>query len=129
MLFRSRLQPDFAGAHTTLAAVLREQGDAAGAATESKAASEISKSVYSLQGATFATNSGKRLMQAGDLDGAIGQFRSAIQLAPEFAPAHQQLGLGLQRKGAKDESEKELRKAGELDPRFASAKQGENVPK
>src|SRR5438128_12142349 len=74
-----RLQPDFAGAHTTLAAVLRQLGDNAGAAEQSRLGAEISKEKNSLQAATFNTNSGKRLLTAGDLDGAISQFRSAIK--------------------------------------------------
>src|SRR4029077_9773399 len=73
-----RLQPDFAGAHTTLAAVLRQLGDNAGAAAESKAGIELGKQKTSEQAALFATNSGKRLLNAGDLQGAISQFRSAI---------------------------------------------------
>jgi Flp pilus assembly protein TadD len=113
-----RLQPDFAGAHTTLAAVLRQSGDAAGAAVEAKAGTELAKQRTNEQAALFATNSGKRLMNAGDLDGAISQFRSAIAAKQDYAPAHFQLGLALQRKGEKDEAEKELRRAGDLDPRL-----------
>jgi len=60
-----RLQPDFAGAHTTLAAVLRQLGDINGAAAESKAGSELSKEKNNQQTALFATNSGKRLLTAG----------------------------------------------------------------
>ena len=71
-----RLDPDFAGAHTTLAAVLRQLGDTAGAVAESKAGAEMSKEKTDLQAATFATNSGRRLLNAGDLDGAISQFRT-----------------------------------------------------
>ncbi len=112
-----RLQPDFAGAHTTLAAVLRQLGDSAGAAAESKAGMEIGKRKTDQQAALFATNSGKRLLNAGDLDGAILQFRSAIGAAPDYAGAHFQLGLALQRKGEKDEAAKEFRRAAELDPR------------
>ena len=113
-----RLQPDFAGAHTTLAAVLRQMGDPSAAATESRLGEQISKDKTSLQGATFNTNSGKRLLQVGDLEGAISQFRSAIKLAPGYAPAHFQLAEALRRKGDKAEAEKEFQKAAELDPRL-----------
>src|SRR5581483_1504152 len=65
-----RLQSEFLGAHTTLAAVLRQAGDTAGAEAESRTAEAISKQKTSLQAATFATNSGKRLLNAGDLPGA-----------------------------------------------------------
>jgi len=113
-----RLQPDFAGAHTILAAVLRQLGDVNGAAAESKAGSELSKEKNSQQTALFATNSGKRLLTAGDLEGAISQFKAAIQALPGYAPAHFQLGLALQRKGDKAESAREFQKARELDPRL-----------
>ena len=113
-----RLQPDFAGAHTTLAAVFRQMGDPAGAATESRLGEQISKDKTNLQGATFNTNSGKRLLQVGDLEGAISQFRSAIKLAPDYAPAHFQLAEALRRKGDKAEAEKEFQKAAQLDPRL-----------
>jgi protein O-GlcNAc transferase len=111
-----RLDPDFAGAHTTLAAVLRQLGDSAGAAAESKAGAEIVNQKNNLQAATFATNSGRRLLSAGDLDGAISQFRTAIRVMPSYALAHYELGLALSRKGLKDEAVGEYRKAAELDP-------------
>jgi len=113
-----RLQPDFAGAHTTLAAVLRQLGDNEGAAAESKAGTEIGKEKTSQQAALFATNSGKRLLNAGDLEGAISQFQAAIRALPGYAPAHFQLGLALQRKGEKAESAREFQKARDLDPRL-----------
>jgi Flp pilus assembly protein TadD len=111
-----RLQPEFMGAHTTLAAVLRAEGDTAGADAESKTAADLSKRKTSLQAATFATNSGKRLLTAGDLPGAISQFRNAIQMVPDYAPAHYQLAIALERSGQKDEASSEFHKAGELDP-------------
>jgi Flp pilus assembly protein TadD len=113
-----RLQPDFAGAHTTLAAVLRQMGDTSGATTESRLGEEIGKEKNSEQAATFATNSGKRLLGVGDVDGAISQFRSAIKLTPNSAQAHYQLGVALQRKGEKNAAEQEFQKAANLDPRL-----------
>jgi Flp pilus assembly protein TadD len=58
-------------------------------------------------------------MNAGDLDGAISQFRSAIAAKADYAQAHFQLGLALRRKGEREESDKELRRAAEIDPRLA----------
>jgi tetratricopeptide (TPR) repeat protein len=113
-----RLQPDFAGAHTTLAGVLKQLGDAQGAAEEAKEGAKIASSVNNLQAATVSTNSGKRLLGAGDLEGAIAQFRSAIHSEPKYAPAHYQLALALQQSGQKDEARKEFEKAAELDPRL-----------
>src|SRR5581483_8239070 len=74
------INPNLIGAHTNLAAILRQQGDNAGAEAESSRARELMKESNSLQAATFNTNSGKRLLHAGDVDGAISQFRSAIKL-------------------------------------------------
>jgi tetratricopeptide (TPR) repeat protein len=114
-----RLQPDFAGAHTTLAAVLRQLGDSQGAAEEAKAGAKIAASTNNLQAATFSTNSGKRLLGAGDIDGAIAQFQSAIHSEPNYAAAHYQLGLALQQRGEKEEAKREFQKAVELDPQLA----------
>jgi tetratricopeptide (TPR) repeat protein len=111
-----RLQPDFGGAHTTLAQVLRQLGDAQGAADEAKAGARIAAATNNQQAATFSTNSGKRLLSVGDVDGAITQFRSAIQSEPGYAAAHYQLGLALNQKGEKDEAKKEFQRAAELDP-------------
>ena len=116
-----RLQPDFMGAHSTLAAVLRQMGDTSSAEVEGRRAAELSKQQTSRQGATFAINSGNRLLNAGDLDGAISQFRSAVKLAPDLALAHYQLSIALQRKGEKTESAEEFGKASALDPRVETA--------
>lgn len=98
--------------------MLRQLGDREGAAAESKAGAEIGKEKTNQQAALFATNSGKRLLNAGDLEGAISQFQAAIRALPGYAPAHFQLGLALQRKGDKAESAREFQKARELDPRL-----------
>src|SRR5256714_5817362 len=90
-----RLQPDFAGAHTTLATVLRQLGDAEGAAAESRAGMEIAKQKTGDQAALFATNSGRRLLNAGDIEGAISQFRAAISSSPNYAAAHFELAVAL----------------------------------
>ncbi len=113
-----RLQPDFAGAHTTLAAVLRQLGDAEGAAAQSKAGMEIAKQKTGEQAALFATNSGRRLRNAGDIEGAISQFHSAINSAPNYAAAHFELGMALRQQGKFEEAQEEFRRAAELDPRL-----------
>ena len=109
------LEPDLAGAHTTLASVLRQLGDNTGAELETKEGAQITQEKTSLQAATFATNSGKRLLANGDLDGAISQFRTAINAAPTYAMAHYQLAVALTQKGEKDEAGREFQKASELD--------------
>ena len=114
-----RLQPQFSGAHTNLAAVLRQMGDTAGADAETQIASTLMKQSTNLQGATFSTNSGKHLLDAGDLDGAISQFRNATKLSPSYAMAHYELAVALSRRGEKAEAAEEFKKAAELDPKLA----------
>jgi len=99
-----QLQPDFAGAHTTLAAVLKQQGNLQGAEEENRIANSIRESKMGIQAAIFATNSGVRLLNAGDLTGAISQFETAIKAFPNYLPAHQQLAIALERVGDKKRS-------------------------
>ena len=113
-----RLQPDFAGAHTTLAAVLRQSGDAQAAAQEARLGNQLAKQKTDMQATLFATNSGKRLLRVGDLDGAISQFRAAINTSPNYAPAHYQLGIALLQQGKKEEAAQEFQRASELDAKF-----------
>jgi Flp pilus assembly protein TadD len=58
------------------------------------------------------------MLDAGDLDGAISQFRNAVRLSPSYAPAHYQLAVALSRKGDKKEAAGEFEKAAELDPKL-----------
>ena len=113
-----RLEPDFAGAHTTLAAVLRQLGDTAAASEEARTGAALAKRKTDLQASVFATNSGKRLRKAGDLDGAISQYRAAINSTPAYAPAHYELGLALLQQGKKEEASQEFQKAASLDPKL-----------
>src|SRR4029077_1030134 len=112
------LQPDFAGAHTTLATVLRQLGDTEGAAKESRAGMEIAKQKTSEQAALFATNSGRRLLNAGDIEGAISQYRLAINSSPNYAAAHFELGMALRQQGKAAEAQEEFHTAAVLDPRL-----------
>jgi len=117
------LQPEFAGAHTTLAGVLRQLGDSEGAAKESKVGAEMAKGANALQAATFSTNSGRHLLAAGDVEGAISQFRAAISSRPDYAPAHYHLALALKGKGQTEEAIREFQKAAELDPHLQAPSQ------
>ena len=103
----------------TLAAVLRQAGDTAGAAAEARSGAELAKQKTNEQAAVFATNSGRRLRKAGDLDGAISQFRAALAAIPDYAPAHFELALALQQQGKKDEAHQEFQRANALDARYA----------
>ena len=68
------------------------------AAAEFRTGNEIVKRQTNQQAAVLALRSGERLLNAGDLEGAISQFRAAIGAAPESAKAHYKLGLALKEK-------------------------------
>jgi Tfp pilus assembly protein PilF len=70
------------------------------------------------QASVLALRSGQRLLNAGDLDGAISQFRVAVAATPDNALAHYQLAQALQRKNDREAAAKEFQKAHQLDPRL-----------
>jgi Flp pilus assembly protein TadD len=93
-------------------------GDADAATAESRSANELMKQRTNQQAAVLAVRSGQRLLSAGDLDGAISQFRVAIAVTPENAMAHYQLAVALKRKGDQPAADQEFEKARQLDARL-----------
>jgi len=71
-------------------------------------------------------NSGRRLRNAGDLDGAISQFLVAIHSAPNYAAAHFELGLALRQQGKLKEAEEEFQRAAALDPNLKAPQSKEH---
>src|SRR5262249_11183036 len=63
----------------------------------------------------------RELYAKKDLDGAIAQFRKAIERDPTFAPAYSGLGVALRDKKDLKGAIAQFRKAIELDPRYAPA--------
>jgi protein O-mannosyl-transferase len=66
-------------------------------------------------------NLGTELLKAGKVNGAIAQFRRALQIQPDYAVAHNNLGNALLRLGQTADSYTHLQKALELDPNNAEA--------
>jgi Flp pilus assembly protein TadD len=71
----------------------------------------------------FATNSGRRLRRVGDLNGAVSQFRAAIQAVKDYAPAHFELAIALRQMGKNEEAASEFQKAAALDPKLVTPQQ------
>jgi Flp pilus assembly protein TadD len=78
-----------------------------------------------VQAATLATNTGANQLREGDVDDAIEKFRAALKLAPDFAPAHFQLGMAFLRKGDSAQASAEFEKAHQLDPHLRPPRQGQ----
>jgi serine/threonine-protein kinase len=63
----------------------------------------------------------KQMYDKGELDEAIREYRTTIDLYPKYDKAHHNLGLALHRKRQLDEAIREYRTAIDLNPRFALA--------
>ena len=55
------------------------------------------------------------------MDEAIGQFQKALEINPNYAEAHNNLGNALLQKGQVDEAMAQYQKALEINPNYAEA--------
>jgi tetratricopeptide (TPR) repeat protein len=62
-------------------------------------------------------NRANRLLEAGDVEGAIAQYQVAIDLDPDFPEAHHNLGVAYKRLGRRSDAVRELRRATGLERR------------
>ena len=120
-----KLDPQDAGAHQALGTVYQQKGNTTAASEEFSRSEEINKAKMNVQAATLATNTGANQLLEGDVDGAIEKFRAALKLAPDFAPAHFQLGMAFLRKGDNAQASAEFEKAHELDPHLRPPRVGQ----
>lgn len=86
-------------------------------------AREPSEEQKKRQEALALFQSGVSLAQADKLEEALDAFRKAVELKPDLAEAHINLGLLLYRQGKADEAEKALLKALELKPEESKTKE------
>ena len=114
------LRPALPGAHETLARVLRESGETARATAELEEAERLRRAHELEQEAGVRTAVGTRKAEAGDLIGALDEFRRATALFDGYAPAHFQMGLVLRRLGQPDASRAAFDRAARLDPRLVA---------
>jgi Tfp pilus assembly protein PilF len=63
------------------------------------------------------------LRSLGDLNGAVTQFRAAIQAIGDYAPAHFELAIALRQMGKNEEAASEFQKAAALDPKLVAPHQ------
>jgi tetratricopeptide (TPR) repeat protein len=110
------LRPDLPGPHYSLARVLQQSGDTAGGTAELAEAERLRRRAQAEQEAGVWTAVGSRRLEAGDLNGALEQFRRATAVFEAYAPAHFQIGLVLARLGQADASRAAFARAAALNP-------------
>jgi Flp pilus assembly protein TadD len=94
-----QLMPNQPSPHITLASILVRQGDTAGAAAERKIAADLSRVAVSRQHANFSLDSGRALLQRGQLTEAVTQLQAAIAADPTYAEPHIVLADAYTRQG------------------------------
>jgi tetratricopeptide (TPR) repeat protein len=110
------LRPDLTGAYVTLAEVLRLQGDDTGARAQLAEGERLRRRGEIEHQALVWTAVGARKLDAGDLTGALDDFRRATATFDGYAPAHFQLGLVLRRLGQPEASRAAFARAQQLNP-------------
>jgi tetratricopeptide (TPR) repeat protein len=110
------LRPDLWSARYTLARILRESGDEAAARAHLAEAERLRRRAQLEREASVATSVGTAKLEAGDLTGALDQFRRAAAIDDGYAPAHYQMGRTLQRLGQHEASRAAFARAQRLNP-------------
>ena len=87
------LDPKNAGAHRLLARIYSQQND------DSSAERELRLALAAKPSADLHFELGSTLGQLGKIDAAAAEFRAALQMDPQMAPAHRLLGVALQPSG------------------------------
>ena len=116
-----RLKPDEVQVHVGLARVLQSLGREEQATKEGELSERLSLSKTREREAGLHITNGSLLLNRSDFRGAAAEFRQALELDPESAPARSDLGLVLARLNDPQSAERELKKAIALDPKLVLA--------
>ncbi len=119
------LNPRDARAQFNLGVFYERAGRPHDALAAVRAASALApeRRTYRAELARMANNAGIAHVREQDLAGAEIAFREAIAARPGYAVAHANLAEVLLRKGARDEAIEHLRRAVEIDPGYAKARE------
>ncbi len=82
----------------------------------SAATSPAASPVTGFENADLLIADGNRAEEAGDLLGACERYRKAVEIAPHYAAAHLNLGIGLEAIGNVEQARKSLEAALHIDP-------------
>jgi len=109
------LRPD-SPTHYTLAQVLQQSGDDAGAKREFAESDRLRQRTEADQRATVWTTVGAQKLDDGDTQAALDLFRRATAASDQYAPAFYQMGRALQRLGKWEEAREAFSHAAKLNP-------------
>jgi tetratricopeptide (TPR) repeat protein len=115
------INPDPA-THYTLAQVLQQRGDSAGAAAVLTEAERLRHQREQDQQASVLTSVGTARLDSSDFTGALDLFRRAVAASNQYAPAYYQMGRALQRLGRDAEAKDAFAHAAALNPSLATPK-------
>ena len=113
-----RLQPDIAGAHTTLGLAFQALGKLDDALSHHRQALKSNPSDFKTH-----NNLASVLTLMDKPDEAISHYRQALRIKPDNARLHYNLGVAFQLQGELDEAIDYLTRAVRLDPTFALSHQ------
>jgi tetratricopeptide (TPR) repeat protein len=102
--------------HYTLAQVLQQSGDHAGARVEFAESERLRQRTEADQKASVWTTVGVGKLDAGDVAAALDLFRRAIDANDQYAPAYYQMGRALQRLGKDQQAREAFSRAAALNP-------------
>ena len=114
------LRPDLPSRHYTLGLVLQAEGNEAGARSQFDEAERLRRKAELEHEARVWTSVGIQKIGAGDLTGALQQFKRATAVFERYAPAHYQMGLVLERLGQADAARSAFERARQLNPSLVS---------
>jgi len=109
------IRPDPA-THYTLAQVLQQAGDQAGARAEFEESERLRQRTELDQQASVWTAVGTRKLDAGDFADALDLFRRAVAASDRYAPAYYQMGRAPQGLGRDREAREAFARAAALNP-------------
>jgi tetratricopeptide (TPR) repeat protein len=110
------LRPDLWSARSTLARVLQSAGQESAAREELAESERLRWRAQLEQEAAVLTAVGTQKLGDGDPSGALTLFRRATALLDNYAPAHYQAGVALQKLGQLDASRAAFARAAQLNP-------------
>jgi tetratricopeptide (TPR) repeat protein len=119
-----RLNPELGEAHYQLSLALGRTGQASESARELEISRRLIAQDERTKIAGTTLTRAEEALQKGDVPQAVNDFREATRLKPDWANAHQGLGLALLRQGKVDDAISEFTKALELKPDYYEANLG-----